>query len=410
MSLDMSGGDLLTTDERLARVTLAGLVEPGNRDVGLLVDECGPAAALTMVYRRQVDKRLRDAAEPRLSLGNPLRFAEAALERTERLGARIVTPADDEWPRQLDDLRRISREAEGRPERDLYPPLCLWLRGEPALADTVGRSVAIVGARASTPYGNHVAQELAYEVAGRSWCVVSGGAFGIDAQAHRGTLTAGGITVAVLACGIDRSYPTAHASLFERIADTGIVLSEWPPGAEPHRHRFLIRNRVIAALTRGTVVVEASARSGAKQTATRARQLGRSTMAVPGPITSAMSVGTHQLLRTVEGRLVTSAAEIIEEVGLIGDDLAPIVRGPDRDRDRLGEAVAQVLDGVPRRPAGPQEIAAAAGVSLRTALRALPDLVEEGFVIQDDSGYRVAPNGRRNRRPAGGNGSASRDD
>src|SRR5690606_18911286 len=145
-------------------------------------------------------------------------------------------------PARLADLARISRGRE-RHQRDTYPPLCLWLRGPWPLAEALDRSIAVVGARAATGYGEHVAAELAYGVADRGWTVVSGGAYGIDSAAHRGTLSAGGVTVAVLACGVDRAYPASNASLFERIAETGLLISEWPPGAEPHRHRFLIRNR-----------------------------------------------------------------------------------------------------------------------------------------------------------------------
>src|SRR6266516_4220597 len=176
-------------------------------------------------------------------------LAEQALARTVRVGARLVIPEDDEWPTQLADLRRISRPGGDRTERDTYPPVCLWVRGEPPLSDSLHRSVSVVGARASTSYGNHIATELAYGVSNRGWAVVSGGAYGIDAAAHRGALSAGGVTVVVLACGVDRAYPAAHASLFERVMADGLVISEWPPGAEPHRHRFLVRNRVIAALS-----------------------------------------------------------------------------------------------------------------------------------------------------------------
>ena len=121
--------------------------------------------------------------------------------------------------------------------------MCLWVRGDRPLADAFARSVAVVGARAATSYGNHVATELAYGLANRGWTVVSGGAFGIDAAAHRGALAGSGLTAAILACGVDRPYPSAHASLFERIAEEGLLVSEWPPGAEPHRHRFLQRMR-----------------------------------------------------------------------------------------------------------------------------------------------------------------------
>jgi DNA processing protein len=380
---------------RMSRIALAYLVEPGNRDLALLVDELGPVDALDRAIRGDATKSLGDIVRTRADGRDPYDIAADLLTRTVRVGARVVTPEDDEWPLQLDDLRRISRDTGQRVDQDVFPPVCLWLRGAPPLADVVNRSVAVVGARASTPYGNHVATELSYTLAERGWCIVSGGAYGIDAQAHRGALTAGGCTIVVLACGIDRAYPMAHANLFERVSEDGLLLSEWPPGADPHRHRFLVRNRVIAALTRGTVVVEASARSGARQTAGRAELLGRSTMAVPGPVTSAMSVGTHQILRTLGARLVTNAAEVIEEVGRIGDDLAPLVRGRERDRDRLGATLGQVLDGVPARPAvGPQQIAATAGLPLRVVLRALPALRDDGFVLEDASGWRLAP-GRR---------------
>src|SRR5262249_25147123 len=147
----------------------------------------------------------------------------------------------------------------------------------------------------------------------RDWTIVSGGAFGIDATAHRSALTAGGLTVAILACGIDRPYPLSHASLFEQIAEDGLLLTEWPPGAAPHRTRFLTRNRVIAAATRGTVVVEAGFRSGARNTLKHARLLDRPAMVVPGPITSAVSVGCHVELRLPGTILVSKFDEVIEE-------------------------------------------------------------------------------------------------
>lgn len=380
--------------QRLARVALAYLLEPGNRELALLMDEVDPIEALRRLREREVSTSLADLVAERLAGRDLDGVVSDLVERTERIGARIVTPEDDEWPIQLDDLRRISQDGE-RIGRDVYPPICIWMRGAPPLADVVRRSVAVVGARASTPYGNHVATELSYGLAERGWCVVSGGAYGIDAQAHRGALTAGGCTVVVLACGVDRAYPMAHASLFERVVEDGLLISEWPPGADPHRHRFLIRNRVIAALTRGTVVVEASARSGARQTANRAQLLGRPTMAVPGPVTSSMSVGAHQILRSVGTRLVTNAAEIIEEVGHIGDDLAPPVRGQERAHDRLGATLGQVLDGVPARSgAGPQQIAATSGLPLRVVMRALPSLRDDGFVVEDGGRWRLTP-GRR---------------
>lgn len=378
----------------LARVALAHLAEPGNRDMGILVDIHGPIDALARLKAGDIPHRLLRVVSARLAAADPLETAARLVERTDQLGGRIIVPEDDEWPTQVDDLRRISVESPNRADRDVYPPLCMWVRGPMRLDDAVGRSVALIGARASSAYGNHVAADLAYGLAGRAWHVVSGGAFGIDAQAHRGAVAGGGVTVAVLACGVDRPYPMAHAGLFERIMQDGLLLSEWPPGAEPHRHRFLTRNRVIAALTRGTVVVEASARSGARQTANRAARLGRAVMAVPGPITSATSVGTHQMLRELGTRLVTSPAEIIEEVGHIGE-LADIERGPERERDRLDPDVARILDAIPLRDgAGPAQIAAVAGVPLREALQTLPYLALHGLIVEDSGRWRLAPRAR----------------
>jgi DNA processing protein len=240
--------DTDTDTDRLARVALACLVEPGNRELGTLVRQVGAAEALARVRSNGVSARLRDAALLRLSTGagqvDPLRLAEGALARADRLGARIVVPTDDEWPTQLDDLVRISRTgSNGSLDADTDPPLCVWVRGGPALNAAFARSVALVGARASTSYGNHVATEMGYGLAERGWTVVSGGAFGVDAGAHRAAMSAGGLTVAVLACGVDRPYPMGHASLFERIVEEGLLISEWPPGAAPHRHRFLQHQR-----------------------------------------------------------------------------------------------------------------------------------------------------------------------
>jgi DNA processing protein len=391
-------------DPRAARVALACLAEPGSLAIYDLVREHGPVHALERILAGAAWRDLVDSVQARLAGTDPGRIAEAALARTRRIGARVVIPEDDEWPAQLADLRLISRSGGDRIARDTYPPVCLWVRGDWPLAETLGRSVAVVGARASTSYGNHVATELAYGLASRGWAVVSGGAFGIDAAAHRGALAAGGVTAAVLACGVDRPYPAAHASLFERVAEEGLLISEWPPGADPHRHRFLVRNRVIAALTRGTIVVEANARSGARQTLSRAVLLNRATMAAPGPVTSAMSVGCHELIR--EGaRLVTSYQQVLEEVGLIGDDLAPPVRAPEREHDRLGPQLSRVLDAVPRRGgADAGQIAATAGLPLREVLRAMPMLEELGQVLaREDGRYVTAPGTRpQGRQPEAG--------
>jgi DNA processing protein len=380
---------------RLARIALALVVEPGSKDLGDTVATVGVVEALRLLVAGQVPGRICAAAAPRLAGTDPYQIASAAQQRAERLGARLLTPEDPQWPHQLADLVRISRDMTGEPiHRETYPPHCIWVRGPWPLAEACERSVAVVGARASTAYGNHVAAEIAYGLGERGWAVVSGGAFGIDAAAHRATLAAGGTTIAVLACGIDRVYPLGHANLFDRIGEEGLLLSEWPPGSDPHRRRFLVRNRVIAAATRGTVVVEANRRSGARFTLGRARLLGRAALAVPGPVTSAMSAGCHDELRIEGTVLVTGAAHVLEAVGRIGDDLAPLPEPQQSPRDRLGPLQAQVLDGVrPRRARTAEEVASAAGVSARDARRVLPALADLGFVVAGESGYRLASPG-----------------
>ena len=210
-----------------------------------------------------------------------------------------------------------------------HAPLALWLRGDAAALS--GAGVAIVGARASSSYGEHVATELASELAGEGWTIVSGGAYGIDGTAHRAALRAGGITVAVLAGGIDRAYPAGHAQLFDRIAASGALVSEVACGGAPTRWRFLERNRIIGALADATVVVEAGWRSGSLNTAGHAAALGRPLGAVPGPVTSAASAGCHRLLREYDARCVTSAADVRE---LLGGAAAPAPTGSARARIR----------------------------------------------------------------------------
>ncbi|WP_406036858.1 DNA-protecting protein DprA [Micromonospora sp. NBC_00898] len=391
----MSRDEETRTADRLARVALTWLTEPGTWSVHRLVERLGAPATLTLLCEGGApEEKLHATVAARLAAGDPRVAAARALERTDRLGARIVTPEDDEWPAGVDDLRRLALSgASRRVDTETAPPLCFWVRGAWPLAEAMARSVAVVGARAATPYGVHVATELGYGLADRDWSVVSGGAFGIDAAAHRGALNAGGMTVAVLACGVDRPYPMGNAALFDRIAETGLLVSEWMPGAEPLRPRFLIRNRVIAAATRGSVLVEASARSGATQTMRRALAIDRPGMVVPGPVTSAMSVGAHELLREQPAaRIITGVAHVLEEVGRIGADLAPPARGPRRPADELDDEAAMVLESLPRRGSrSPDAVAARAGVGVRVALRKLSLLEELGLVVRRDGGYALAP-------------------
>ncbi|MER6006921.1 DNA-processing protein DprA [Nonomuraea angiospora] len=314
-----------------------------------------------------------NAWHARLAAANPA----ADLENGERFGARLVTPGSPEWPTQLDQL------GPGR-------PLGLWLHGTADLRFSCLKSVAVVGARAATSYGTHIAAEFGVGLGESGWTVVSGGAHGVDGAAHRGALAANAPTVVVLACGVDICYPASHEVLFAAVRDRGVVISECPPGVHPTRARFLIRNRLIAALSRGTVVVEAALRSGALNTAAHAVSLNRHLAAVPGPVTSSMSAGCHKLLRDRKAVCVTSPEEMIDLVGVIGDDLASQSRAPAVPRDKLNEPTRKVLDAIPSRGgAGPASIAVAAGLSLDATLSALGGLAAAGYIERTTNGWRL---------------------
>jgi DNA processing protein len=220
------------------------------------------------------------------------------------------------------------------------------------LADVTVRSVAMVGARAATAYGEHVAGDLSCGLGERGFAVISGLAYGIDGAAHRGALACGAVSIGVVAGGLDRAYPAGHDRLMARLADEGAVVSEVPPGSAPTRGRFLQRNRLIAALATGTVVVEAALRSGSLNTARTAALLGRPVGAVPGPVTSASSAGCHALLRDGVATLVTDADEIADLVGRIGTDAATPPQSRRGPRDDLDPEVARVLDALPVRSGG----------------------------------------------------------
>ena len=383
---------------KLAYIALAHLAEPGRRDLGVLVRREGAVETLRRLVAGAVPDELRQVVRPRLDRLAPggrqavaLAVALRAGQRADQLGVALLTPEDDGWPHQVQDLVRISLDTSPI-ERDTDPPLCMWVRGAEPLTDVCERSVSIVGSRTATDYGRFMAGDLAYGLAQRGWTVVSGGAFGVDAAAHQGALAAGGLTVAALACGVDKPYPVSLSGLFERIVDSGgLLVSEWPPGSDPHRQRFLVRNRVIAALTRGTVMVEAAHRSGARATLHRAIRLGRPSLVVPGPATSAHSVGCHDELRKEGTRLVATVDHVLEEVGMIGTGLERPDAGADQNRDLLSSVQTQVLDGVRHRPARTaEEVAAAAGVAARDARATLPALEELGFVTCRDARYRLA--------------------
>jgi DNA processing protein len=394
---EAAGDDGPSPGLRRARAWLSRAVEPGTVDFWRYVEDVGPVEAVRRLRAGRAPERIRSLVGARAGEDASL----ADLVRAERCGARLLVPEDDEWPAMPLHALTLAVGAEpvepkGQSDRTQapVPPLALWVRGPARLDELVDRSVAIVGSRASTAYGEHVAAELGHQLAQRGWTVVSGGAFGIDAAAHRGALAAEAPTLAVLACGVDRPYPAAHGALFHRIAANGLLLSEWPPGCAPLRHRFLVRNRLIAALTQGTVVVEAAARSGAQATARRAHDLGRQVLVVPGPVTSAMSVGCHELLRDerLDAVLVASADHVIEAVGRIGEDLAPPLVGPSSPRDGLSDMALRVLDACPvRTGVTPDRLAAVAGCDVLDVLRVLPALQLADLVEWTGTGWRLRP-------------------
>ncbi len=381
MSISVAAG--VSEGDRVARVALSRLAEPGDPRLSGLVADLGAEAVLDHLASERDATGMATEVAVRAQGLDP----RADLERATRQGIRFVVPGDPEWPSRLGDLDRCETV-----NRRGGQPLGLWVRGGLRLDAVCKRSVAMVGSRSATTYGAAVAGELAAHVAGQGVCVVSGAAYGIDQAAHRGALAARGPTVAVLACGVDRVYPAAHRDLLAYIADTGLVVSELPPGCAPTKLRFLARNRVIAALALGTVVVEAALRSGALNTANWAGLLNRPVMGVPGPVTSAPSQGVHELIRSRAAVLVTRGADVLELVSPSGSFVVERPRGADTPRDRLPETDLRVLDAVPlTQPAGSPSIARTAGLAEATVRESLQRLRVGGFVEIGAAGWRVAP-------------------
>ena len=372
-------------DERRARATLSLVSEPGDWGFTALAHELGGVGLLEALHADPDRHDLLTAAAARLATTD----VDATLERAAAGGMRFVIPGDEEWPAQLDDLHGVAplHERGGT-------PIGLWVRG-PLRLDQLAGSVALVGSRSSTSYGEEVAADIAGHLGLAGHLVVSGAAFGIDYAAHRGAVAVHARTVAVLACGADRIYPPAHRRMLEHLAAEHAVVSEAPPGAAAQRVRFLARNRLIAALARGTVIVEAAARSGALNTANWAGRLNRVAMAVPGPVSSATSEGAHHLIRTGAAALVTSGADVLELVGAAGEHLGAEPRGPSTARDGLSIRQRQVLDAVPLATAATApSIAKVAGLGVVEVRRALGRLEDVGLVTRAGERWAVAAPGR----------------
>ena len=383
-----------------ARAAWSGIVEPGDRVAGMLWAALGPESALEALISEEATARVAsrvfealgsDTSDTHEGLGEVIAEAferwrprlsaseaRAHLQRAALLGAAFVIPGDDTWPTQLDDL-------------GAHRPAGLWARGDVGALAATRKSLSVVGARASTGYGEHITMEIVSGLCDRGFAIVSGAAYGIDGMAHRATLASEATTVAVLAGGVDRLYPSGHDTLLNRIIETGAVVSELPCGWAPTRWRFLQRNRLIAALGQATAVMEAGWRSGSLNTAHHALSLERPVGAVPGPITSASSAGCHRLLRETPAVCVTSADEVLQLVSAgQTEGLDPRV-APDDGRDTLAEIhpfASRVIDALSERsPRTSERVARESGLARENTTAILGLLQMSGLVRERATGW-----------------------
>jgi len=388
-------------EDTLARVVWSVLAEPGDAVAGELAAALGPAESLALVRRAAAGgaselleqvaadasfadgpDRVRAALESafdrwRPRLGGADDRAVAAMASATAVGARLLVPGTPEWPSGLEDLGP-------------HAPFVLWSRSE--LDDPVGAAgcrgaLAIVGCRANTVAGAEATAEIASVAADDGVEIVSGGAYGIDAVAHRVAVAAGTPTTAVLAGGVDQFYPAGNHDLLRNVLGRGRVLSESPPGTRPTRWRFLHRNRLIAALSGATVVVEAAARSGALNTAHHALHLGRPVFAVPGPFASAASVGCHRLIADGNAQIVVQPRDPVAAASAVVVHDAPPVAEVLVLGTRSDPHVTRALDALDRRPLPVEEIARRSGLSVDDTADALALAQLEGLVVALAEGW-----------------------
>ncbi len=361
-------------ETRFAHAAWSGIAEPGDGIAGLLVERLGAAGALTALVEGRPATELAselisptvmqqglDRWMPRLQVPMVLQW----LRQAARAGARLRTPHDEYWPAGFVDLQE-------------HAPLALWTRGGDDACASLSHSIALVGARAATGYGEHVTMEASAGLVDRGFAIVSGAAYGVDGMAHRAALASRGSTVAFLAGGVDRFYPSGHDALLGRIVEQGLVASELPCGFAPTKWRFLQRNRLIAASSLATIVMEAGWRSGSLNTAKHANDANREVGAVPGPVTSAASAGCHRLIREGRATLVTTADEMAQLAG--GIEPVPELSAPRRE--------TRVLDALSvQSPRTPDAIAALAGLSVVETQAELGRLEVEGAVRLGERGW-----------------------
>lgn len=367
-------------DEREARMGLCALTHLGAPKLAALVEDEG-AQWVWQTLRTQRDESMWSRRAQGIDTA-------AIVEATKSCGARFIIPGDEEWPSGIADLAMAQVGEQGG------QPFGLWLKGVPL--DEHPPGLAVVGARAASQYGQQVAFDLAADLGAEKMPIISGLAFGIDAAAHRGALSVGGPTVAVVASGVDQPYPASNATLATLIARRGTVVSEAPPGARPVRPAFLARNRIIAAITAGTVVVEAALRSGAKNTAAWASELGRVVMAVPGAVTSTMSQTPHRLIRDGQAVLVTDARDVRELLAPLGSVPEPAKRGADTPLDRLPAELKLLREAFDvDEEVQASTLARRTGLALPVCLAGLQRLSEDGWIEEGDHGGWMLPRGMR---------------
>jgi DNA processing protein len=388
-------------NELIARAALSRLMEPQDAAGLALVQATGATDALRIATGQQaagpaleqeITSLLAEngggtgwggmsAALKRWAPRIPDLAPERDLATMARLGGRLIVPSDELWPAQLSDL-------------GIHEPICLWWRGLEQQLPGVSQCVALVGSRDSTSYGASVTGDLAYSLAQRGFTVVSGGAYGIDAHAHRAALAGGSAavpTIAVMAGGVDRFYPSGNEDLLRAVSNQGAVLAEVPPGSAPTRYRFLQRNRLIAALSAVTVVVEARWRSGALNTAHHAETLGRAVGAVPGSVHSANSAGCHRLLRDGGAVCVTDAAEIAELASPSGESLTEPRAGRAAVHDGLTLEDLILLDALPlRSTSSVDKLCSVAGLSQDSVRAGLGRLGLLGLAASERGGWKRA--------------------
>ncbi|MFE6966574.1 DNA-processing protein DprA [Agromyces sp. NPDC057679] len=375
--------------EAVARAALGFLSEPGDGVLGRLVADAGATAVLDLVVAgagpAEFAAALGGPGEPLagssieqgLARWRPRIDAasfERSLEQAARVGARLLMPGDAEWPVGVDDLGANA-------------PLALWVRGRADALAGAQPAIALVGARAASGYGEHVAADASAGLVDRGFLIISGGAYGIDGTAHRAALASDGTTVAFLAGGIDRFYPSGHESLLTRIVQAGAVFSEVACGTAPSKWRFLQRNRLIAATGAATVVIEAGLRSGSLNTAAHAAQLGRPLGAVPGPVTSPSSAGCHRLMRERDATCVVDASQMAELASVMG---VGIDTGPAAHTTAAAESspeAVRLLDALSSRSArSVDDLARRSGISPGLVMSTLAELEVDDLVARDLDG------------------------